>query len=98
MITKEQYAQEHQTEIDALNREIENLEVEIREAEADADGDNDNKEYILVLYQHREDAKTKLAEIQAAGDNGWEDLKYGLRHTWMAAKSRLAKISSRFTP
>ena len=97
MITKEQYVQKHQTEIDDLSIEIEHLGTEINAAEADAEGEHDNKDYIRVLNQHRDEAKTKLAEIQAAGDNGWEDVKYGLKHTWMAMKESFAKIISRFT-
>jgi hypothetical protein len=97
MITKEQYAQKHQTEIDELSIEIEYLGIEINAAEADADGEHDNKDYIHVLRQRHDENKAKLAEIQAAGDNGWEDVKYGLKHTWITMKESFAKIISRFT-
>jgi len=97
MITKEQYAQKHQAEIDALSAEIENLEIEIKDTQADVEGEPDNKDYLFVLCQHRDEVKTKLAEIQAAGDDGWEDFKYGLRHTWMVMKDSFAKITARFT-
>ena len=93
MITKEQYAQKQQTEVDTLSAEIENLAAEIKEAEEK----DDSEGHVNVFRQHRDEAKTTLTEIQAAGDDGLEDFKYGLKHTWMAMKDNFAKIMSRLT-
>lgn len=97
MMTKEQYVQKHQSEIDALNAEIENLETEIKEAGVEIEAKANNEEHVNVLRRHRDEAKAKLADLQAAGDDGWEDFKYGLAHTWMAIKDNFARMLSRLT-
>ena len=51
---------------------------------------------MTALRQKRDEAKAKLAEIQAAGDDTWEGLKDGLEHTWTAIKDGFEKLTSRF--
>ena len=95
MTIKEQYAQKHQAEIDALSMEIENLETEIKEFEADTKANANNEKHINVLRRHRDEAKAKLTDLQAAGDDGWEDVKYGLKHTWMSMKESFLNFTTR---
>jgi hypothetical protein len=92
MSTHTQDSPKYQDDIDALRLEITHLERDIRDAVADADGEHDNEDYISVLCQRRDEAQTKLKDIEAAGESGWADLKYGLRNAWVATRNRLAKI------
>ena len=94
--TKDQYIEKHQAEIDKWNTEIENLEAKITAAGADAKTKLEHEEQMEALRQHRDEARAKLAEIQAAGDDTWEDLKDGLEHTWTSIKDGFEKVTSRF--
>jgi septation ring formation regulator EzrA len=96
MSTKDQYVEKRQAEIDKWNAEIENLEAKITVAGADAKAKLEHEEHLNALRQQRDKAKAKLAEIQAAGDDTWEDLKDGLEHTWTAIKDGFEKVKSRF--
>ena len=98
MSTKDQYVKERQAEINKWNAEIENLEAKITEVSADAEAKLEHKDHIQALHRQRDEAKAKLAEIQAAGDDTWEGLKDGLEHTWTSIKNGFEKVISRFKP
>ena len=70
--TKDQYVEKHQAEIDKWNAEIENLEAKITAAGADAEAKLEHEEHMNALRQKRDEAKAKLVEIQAAGDDRGE--------------------------
>ena len=91
MSTKDQYVEKHQAEIEKLNAELKDLEVKITEAGADVKAKLEHEEHMTALRQKRDEAKAKLAEIQAAGDDAWEGLKDGLEHTWTAIKDGFEK-------
>jgi chromosome segregation ATPase len=96
MSTKDQYVEKRQAEIDEWNTEIENLEAKITEVGADAKAKLEHEEHMTALRQKRDEAKAKLAELQAAHEDRWEDLKDGLEHTWTSIKDGFEKVSSRF--
>ena len=93
MSTKDQYVEKGQAEIDKWNAEIENLEAKIT---ADAKTKLEHEEHMNALRQKRDEAKAKLAEIQAAGDDTWEDLKDGLESIWTSIKDGFEKVKSKF--
>ena len=96
MSTKDQFVEKHQAEIEKLNTELEDLQAKITEAGADAKAKLEHEEHMAALRQKRDEAKAKLAEIQAAGDDTWEGLKDGLEHTWISIKGGFEKVASRF--
>ena len=93
MSTKDQYVEKGQAEIDKWNAEIENLETKIT---ADAKTKLEHEEHMNALRQKRDEAKAKLAEIQAAGDDTWEDLKDGLESIWTSIKDGFEKVKAKF--
>jgi chromosome segregation ATPase len=93
---KDKYVEKRKAEIDKWNVELENLEAKITAAGVDAKAKLAHEEHIHALRQKRDEARAKLAEIQAAGDDTWEDLKDGLEHTWTAVKDGFEKVKSRF--
>ena len=95
MTTKEHSAQQHQTEINTLRFEIENLETEINEFKVHTHAKANNEKPLNVLRRHRDEAKAKLTDLQAAGKDGWEGVKYGLKQTWMTMKQRVANLTAR---
>ena len=96
MSTKDQYVEKGQAEIDKWNAEIENLEAKITAAGVDAKAKLAHQEHIAALRQKRDEAKAKLAEIQAAGDDTWEGLKDGLESIWTSIKDGFEKVKSKF--
>jgi septal ring factor EnvC (AmiA/AmiB activator) len=96
MSTKDQYVEKRQAEIDKWNAELEKLEAKIREAGADAKAKLEHEEQMNALRQKRDEVRARLAEIQAAGDDRWEDLKDGLEHPWTSIKDGFEKIKAKF--
>jgi predicted nucleic acid-binding Zn-ribbon protein len=96
MSTKDQFVEKYQAEIEKLNAEIDDLQATIMEADADAKAKLEHEEHMAALRQKRDEAKAKLAEIQAAGDDTWEGLKDGLEHTWTSIKDGFEKVASKF--
>lgn len=96
MSTKEHYVEKRQAEIDKWNAEIEGLEAKIKEVSDDAQAQSSHEEQMKALRQHRDEAKAKLAEIQSAHEDRWEDLKDGLEHTWTFMKDGFEKLASKF--
>ena len=94
MSTKTEYIEKYQAEIERWNTEIDALEAKIIEADAKSA----HEEQINALRQHRDEAKAKLAEIQAAHEDKWEELKDGLEHTWVAIKDGFEKFAAKFQP
>ncbi|GAK53044.1 hypothetical protein U14_04303 [Candidatus Moduliflexus flocculans] len=94
MSTKAEYIEKYQTEIEKWNTEIDVLEAKIIEADAKSA----HEEQINALRQHRDEAKAKLAEIQAAHEDKWEELKDGLEHTWTTIKDGFEKFAAKFQP
>ncbi|GAK56189.1 hypothetical protein U27_03151 [Candidatus Vecturithrix granuli] len=93
---KEQYVEKRQAEIDKWNTELEDLEAKITAAGADAKAKLEHEEHISALRQKRDEAKAKLAEIQAAGDDTWEGLKDGVEGIWTSIKDGFDKVASKF--
>jgi predicted nucleic acid-binding Zn-ribbon protein len=96
MSAKEQYVEKRQAEIDKWNAELEDLEAKITAAGADAKAKLEHEEHINALRQKRDEAKAKLAEIQTAGDDTWEDLKDGAESIWTSIKDGYEKVASKF--
>lgn len=96
MSTKDQYVEKHQVEIEKLNAELDDLQAKITEAGADANTKLEHEEHMAALREKRDEAKAKLAEIQAAGDDTWESLKDGLEHTWTSIKGGFEKVAAKF--
>ena len=52
---------------------------------------------ITEALQHKHDeARTKLQELKAAGDEAWEDLKAGAENAWIEVKTAFHSAASKF--
>jgi multidrug resistance efflux pump len=51
---------------------------------------------IETLQKKQNDARTKLQELKAAGDEAWGDIKAGAEKVWAEAKAAYHEASSRF--
>ncbi len=93
---KDRYVAKFQAEIDALNVEIGNLDSKITAVGIDANAKLAHEEQMNALRQKRDDARARLAEIQAAGDDTWEHLKDGLESMWTSMKGGFEKVKAKF--
>ena len=93
---KDKYVEKREAEIEKWNADLEDLEAKITAAGADAKAKLEHKEHINALRQKRDEAKAKLAEINAAGNDRWEDLKEGLENVWTSITDGFEKVKSKF--
>ena len=93
---KDKYVEKRKAEIDKWNAELESLEAKITAAGADAKAKLEHEEHIKALRQKRDEAKSKLAEIQAAGDDTWEGLKDGVEGIWTNIKDGFESVKAKF--
>jgi len=94
MSKRDEYVAKLKTQIDEWNVQVDKLEARAKQLSASARIGYD--EQVKALYQQREVAKAKLAEIQAASDGAWEDLRHGVDGAWTAFRDALEKAASRY--
>ena len=94
--TKDKYVHKREAEIDKWNAVLEDLEAKIKAAGGDAKAKLAHEEHIRALRQKSDEAKVRLAEIQAAGNDTWEDLKDGLESVWTSITDGFEKVKAKF--
>ena len=76
-----------------------NAQIALLKARADKAKAEAKIEYYKTIdtLQHRQDeARTKLRELKAAGDEAWEDIKTGAEKAWDEVKSAFQDAISKF--
>ena len=63
---------------------------------AKADAKIEYYKTIEALQRKQNEARTKLHELTAAGDEAWEDLKAGVEKAWTEVKTAFHDAASRF--
>lgn len=63
---------------------------------AKADAKVEYYKTIEALQHKQNDAKSKLQELKAAGDEAWDDLKTGAEKAWAEVKTAYRDANSRF--
>lgn len=76
MKRKDAYSKRVQAQLDEWDADIKKLKAKANQAEANAQ--LEIQKHIETLARKRKMAGEKLAELSAAGDDAWEDLKDGL--------------------
>ncbi len=93
---KDKYVEKRKAQIDRWNVELDDLENKITAASADAKAKIEHKAHIAALRLRRDEARDKLAEIEAAGDDRWENFKDGMESVWMSIKDDFEKVKAKF--
>jgi predicted nucleic acid-binding Zn-ribbon protein len=93
---KDKYVEKRREQIDKLNTELEDLETRISTADLESKAKLEHEKIIVDLRQKRNEARDKLAEIQAAGDNRWQEIKDGLEGVWTNIKYSIEKAKAKF--
>lgn len=95
MSTRDAYVAKIKAQIDQWNAEIDKFQALARQAAADVR--IDYEEQIANLKGRRAALEERLANLQQAGDDAWEELKDGTEKALMSLKDALAKARSRFS-
>ncbi len=88
----------HLEKLDAQLKEW-NTQLSLLKAKADKTRAEAKSEYYKIIEELRnkvDDARPKLQELKAAGDEAWEDLKSGAEKAWADIRTALDKAVSKF--
>ncbi|MDI5983371.1 coiled coil domain-containing protein [Halomonas sp. M4R5S39] len=94
MTNREAYEQKLQAKLDEWQAEVDRLRARAKGAEADAR--IEYQEEIDRLEAQRNEARQKLAELQRASDDAWEDVKAGVERAWDSLNEAIKSARSRF--
>ncbi len=94
MSNRDAYVAKLKAQIDEWNAQLDRFEAQAKQTGENAKLSYD--EQIKALHQQRELAKARFAEIQAASDEAWEDIKQGVDIAWTAFKEGLDRARSRY--
>ncbi|AMV70492.1 hypothetical protein JCM30471_24850 [Desulfuromonas carbonis] len=95
MTTQEAYVEKVKSKIDQWNAEIEKFQAKARGAKADAR--IEYEEQVEELKDRRDALQEKVADLEKAGGQAWEDLKAGAEKALGEVESAFAKARDRFT-
>jgi len=88
------YEEKLDAQLKEWNAQIALLKAQAENAKADAK--IDYYKAIDALEDKQNKAKTKLQELQAAGDEAWEAVKTGAEKAWAEVKTAYHDAASRF--
>ena len=88
------YVERLKAQLDEWNAELDKLEAKTQEFEASAR--LGLQEDLKELRKKRDAAKARLAEIQEASEEAWEDLVHGFERSWDIFKESVEQAVSRF--
>jgi len=92
--TRDAYVQKLKAKMDEWNAEIDRIEA--KADQADAESKIEYEKQLEDLRAKRRDLEEKIAKLQQAGDDAWEDLKAGIDSAWDALGNALKSAASRF--
>lgn len=82
MRTRDEWVEKAKAKLDEWNTELDRLEAKAQSAKADREAQY--RRLIDKLQGYRDEARTRLDEIQRSGDDAWDDLRDGLQRSWSA--------------
>jgi predicted ATP-binding protein involved in virulence len=88
------YEEKLDAQLKEWNAQITLLRAKAKNAKADAR--IDYYKTIEALEQKQDKAKTKLQELQTAGDEAWEAVKTGAEKAWAEVKTAYHDAASKF--
>ena len=94
MSKRDIYVEKLKAQLDIWNAQIDKFETQAKQASASTKVAYE--EQIKLLHHQRDLAKAKFAEIQAASDEAWGDLRQGMDTAWATFRESLEKAMSRF--
>ncbi len=94
MTDKNAYVHKMHAQIDQVDAQIDVLKAKISGSAADAQ--IEYQDQLETLKKHRAAAKSKLTELENAGQDAWEDLKAGMESAWGTMDSAVSEAKKHF--
>ena len=94
MNEKELYRQKHQAQLDEWKADVAKLKA--RAAGAKADAQIEMNKHVKELDQRLHEAGARLAELAAAGEEGWDSVRKNAERTWDALKAGVGAAAAKF--
>lgn len=94
MNTRKEYIEQLKTRLDGWNADIGKMEEKLRGMKTDLRIDYEMA--LEDLRKKRDDANVKFKELQASGEEAWEDVRAGADVVWAAVREAYDKAASRF--
>lgn len=91
---KDAYVQKLKAKIDQWDAELDKLTAKADQVEADSK--IEYAKQVEDLRAKRKDLEDKIAKVQKAGDEAWEDLKRGVEDSWEILKISFSKAKTGF--
>jgi hypothetical protein len=97
-IKKEEFLDQLKKKVDDLNYRwnIERNKLEAKAQHESADAMKKFEEKREALLKLRKDMKTKIIELEVAGENAWDDVKDGAEEAWKSLAAAFEKATSHF--
>ena len=94
MSTKEDFVRKMHAKLDQWNAEIDALSAKANAAEAEARAEYHKQ--LEALRSKRDHARSKLSELESAGEGAWQDLKAGVELAWESDREAVRSATARF--
>lgn len=94
MTTRNEYVEQLKRNLDQWNSDLAKWEAKARGARTDMRIDYEMR--LEALRKQREEATTKLKELQASGEGAWKELTAGTDAAWAAMREAFDKAASHF--
>jgi chromosome segregation ATPase len=94
MTTRKEYVEQLKGNLDKWNGDLAKWEEKARTAKKDVTIDYEMK--LEELRKRRDEAMTKLRELQASGGEAWKELKAGTDAAWAAMREAFDKARTHF--
>jgi len=94
MSTKEDFLRKMHAKLDQWNAEIDALTAKADAAKAEARAEYHKQ--LETLRGKRDQASSKLNELESAGEGAWQDLKAGVELAWESVSEAVRSATSRF--
>jgi len=94
MDDKQSYLQKLAAQLQQWDKEIDQLKVKADIAKAEAK--TELLKQIDELRAKKQTAQGRLSELQAAGDEAWDDIKTGVEKSWTEMKGAFKSAMSKF--
>jgi len=95
MSNKDAYVEKMQSKLDELDAQIDLLKAKASGASADAE--IEFNEQIESLKKFQKKGKQKLAELNDAGEDAWEDIREGMDSAWNKVSAAFNDAKNRFS-
>jgi multidrug resistance efflux pump len=94
MSAKDEFIRKMHAKLDQWNAEIDTLSAKADQAEASARAEYHKQ--LEVLRSKRDQARSKLGEVESASEGAWQDLKAGVELAWESVSEAVRSATARF--